>query len=254
MPLIIILLIILSIAIGVLTLGSLIVRFILFIKYHQLNQKESNTNLTARELARKVLDANGLSDIQVEKAGFFRMLFFGNHYSVRKKTIFLRKNILDKNTVTALGISLQKVGHAVQHKNKAKGFKAKYVFSIMSNFSPLIFYGLIIVGLVIDFVTNFRGFGGAPITILFLIAGIVYYLLVLLALLFTIKVEKRANAMAMEMVDKANLLSEEDTNDLRTLLHMYIVADIIDFVIAILKLLQLILKLMLQILKNKRSK
>ncbi len=253
MPFIIILLIILSVAIGVLTLGSTIVRLILLIKYHKLNKKESNTNLTARDLARKVLDANGLGEVQVEKAGFFRMLFFGNHYSVRKKTIFLRKNIINKNSATALGISLQKVGHAIQHKNKAKGFRARYVLSIMSNFSPLIFYGLIIIGLVIDFLTGFKGFGNAPITVIFLIVGIVYYMLVFFALLLTIKIEKRANAMAMEMVRKANLLSEEDTNDLENLLHLYIVADIIDFVITILKIVQLILKLLLQILRNKEQ-
>ena len=253
MPFIIILLIILSVAIGVLTLGSTIVRLILLIKYHKLNKKESNTNLTACDLARKVLDANGLGEVQVEKAGFFRMLFFGNHYSVRKKTIFLRKNIINKNSATALGISLQKVGHAIQHKNKAKGFRARYVLSIMSNFSPLIFYGLIIIGLVIDFLTGFKGFGNAPITVIFLIVGIVYYMLVFFALLLTIKIEKRANVMAMEMVRKANLLSEEDTNDLENLLHLYIVADIIDFVITILKIVQLILKLLLQILRNKEQ-
>ena len=242
-----------SAAIGALTLAALITRLVLFIKYHTLNNKESDTNLTSEELARKVLDANGLTDVKVEKVGFFRMLFFGNHYSVRKKTIYLRKNLIGKNTVTALGIALQKVGLAMQHKNKAKGFKAKYVFSILSGFSPIIFYGFIIVGLVIDFVTDFNGVGGAPITCLFTILGIVYYFLVLLALIFTMKVDKRANAMAMEMVRKSNLLSDEDALQLEKLLNLYVIVEIIDFVITILKLVQLILKVLVKSIRLKKN-
>lgn len=251
---IVLLLIVVSAAIGILTLASLITRLILFIKYHSLNHRESASNLNSQEIARKVLDANGLEDVKVEKVGFFRMLLFGNHYSVRKRTIFLRKNIFGKNTITALGISLQKVGLAMQHKNKAKGFKAKYVLTIMSNFSPLVFYGFIILGLAVDFATEFRGLGGAPITFLFLILGILYYLCSFFALIFTIKVDKRANAQAMEMVRKANLLSEEDAQELEKLLNIYIIANIIDFVITILKILQLILKLLLNVMKLKKSK
>ncbi len=253
MGIIVILLIVVSVAIGVLAVMSLVTRLFLFFKYHQLNHMESATNLNATELARKVLDANGLTDVKVEKVGFFRMLFFGNHYSVMKKTIFLRKNIVDKNSITALGISLQKVGLAIQHHNKAKGFKAKYVFTLMSYFSPVIFYFLVAVGLIIDFITSFAGFLGAPLTFLFLIIGIVYYIVVLFALLFTIKVDKRANIMTMDMVRKANLLSEEDAKNLETLLNSYIWANIIDFVISILRIIQLFLKLVLNVAKFKKA-
>ncbi len=252
----ILILIIVSCAIGALALVSTIIRTIILFKYHMLNRRESSSNLTARELARKVLDANGLENVKVEKPGFFRMLFFGNHYSIRKKTIYLRGNIIDKNTVTAIGMATQKVGYALQDKNHTKGFKTRYICSILSAFSPLIFYTLLGIGLIIDVCTSFKGLGSnGSITILSLVIGIIYYLTVFIALLFNIKVEKKANAMAMEMLSKSNLLEDKDLRDLSGLLNSYVIADIIDYVISILELIQLILKFIFKALRlNKENK
>lgn len=74
-----------------------------------------------------------------------------------KKTIYLRKNIINSSSVTAVGIATQKVCLAVQHKNKDKSFIFRYVLQILTLFTPLLFYGSIVLGLIVDLVTQFTG-------------------------------------------------------------------------------------------------
>src|SRR5699024_8052865 len=112
---------------------------------------------------------------------------FGNHYSVMRKTIYLRKNIIDSSSVTAVGIATQKVCLAIQHKNKDKSFIFRYVLQILTLFTPLLFYVSIAVGLIIDIVTKFSGLP----TIIGLFVGLGFYLLTFILQIVNIKVEKK---------------------------------------------------------------
>ena len=79
---------------------ALVVQISLIIKYKQYNKMPLSNGLTAEQTARSLLDANGLQYVQIKKLGFFRrILLFGNHYSVMKKTIYLRTNILNSSSI-----------------------------------------------------------------------------------------------------------------------------------------------------------
>ena len=84
---------------GLIVLGliaALITQIVLIVKYKQFNKTPLSSGLTSQQTARALLDANGLENVQIKKLGLLqRLLLFGNHYSVMKKTIFLRQNILD---------------------------------------------------------------------------------------------------------------------------------------------------------------
>ena len=81
---------------GLIVLGliaALITQIVLIVKYKQFNKTPLSSGLTSQQTARALLDANGLENVQIKKLGLLRrLLLFGNHYSVMKKTIFLRKN------------------------------------------------------------------------------------------------------------------------------------------------------------------
>lgn len=219
---------------------ALIVQISLIIKYKKFNKTPLSNGLTSQQTARSLLDANGLQNVQIKKLGFFRrILLFGNHYSVMKKTIYLRKNILDSSSVTAVGIATQKVCLAIQHKNKDKSFIFRYVLQILTLFTPLLFYGSVAIGLLIDIVTQFTGIP----TIIGLFVGIGFYLLTFILQIFNIKVEKKANEQAVEVLKSANIFNEQEIATLKELLRLYIIADIIVLVLSILKLILQILKI-----------
>ncbi len=219
---------------------ALIVQIILIFKYKKFNKTPLQNGLTSQQTARSLLDANGLENVQIKKLGFFRrILLFGNHYSVMKKTIFLRKNILDSSSVTAVGIATQKACLAIQHKNKDKNFIFRYVLQILTLFTPLLFYLSIAIGLIIDIVTQFTGI---PTTI-GLFVGIGFYLLVFVLQIVNIKVEKKANEQAVEILRSSNIFTEQEIDRFKELLKLYIVADIMVLILSILKLILQILKI-----------
>lgn len=228
---------------GIIALGlvaAVIVQIVLIFKYRKFNKKPLANGLTSQQTARALLDANELQNVQIKKLGFFRrILLFGNHYSVMKKTIYLRKNILNSSSVTAVGIATQKVCLAVQHKNKDKSFTFRYVLQILTLFTPLLFYGSIVVGLIIDIVTQFSGIP----TIVGLFVGIGFYLLTFILQIFNIKVEKKANEQAIAILIGANIFNEQEVETLKKLLKLYIISDIIILVLSILKLILNILKI-----------
>ena len=127
------------------------------------------------------------------------------------KTIFLRKNILDSSSVTAVGIATQKVCLAIQHKNKDKSFIFRYILQILTLFTPLLFYGAIAVGLIIDLITQFTGIP----TIIGLFVGIGFYFLVFVFQIINIKVEKKANNQAIEILQSANIFNEQEIETFR---------------------------------------
>ncbi len=220
---------------------ALIVQIVLIVKYKKYNKTPLANGLTSQQTARSLLDANGLQNVEIKKLGFFRrILLFGNHYSVMKKTIYLRKNILDSSSVTAVGIAIQKVCLAVQHKNKDKSFIFRYVLQILTLFTPLLFYGSVAIGLIIDIVTKFSGIP----TIIGLIVGIAFYFLTFVFQLVNIKVEKKANEQAVAILQSANIFNEQEIATFQSLLKLYIVADVIVLVLSILKLILQILKIL----------
>ena len=220
---------------------ALIVQIVLIVKYKKYNKTPLANGLTSQQTARSLLDANGLQNVEIKKLGFFRrILLFGNHYSVMKKTIYLRKNILDSSSVTAVGIAIQKVCLAVQHKNKDKSFIFRYVLQILTLFTPLLFYGSVAIGLIIDLITKFSGIP----TIIGLIVGIAFYFLTFVFQLVNIKVEKKANEQAVAILQSANIFNEQEIATFQSLLKLYIIADVIVLVLSILKLILQILKIL----------
>ena len=226
---------------------ALIVQIVLIFKYKKFNKTPLENGLSSQQTARAILDANGLQDVQIKKLGFFRrILLFGNHYSVMKKTIYLRKNIIDASSVTAVGIAIQKVCLAIQHKNKDKSFLFRYILQNLTLFTPLLFYGSIAIGLLIDLVTQFTGIP----TMIGLLVGIGFYFLTFVLQIFNIKVEKKANEQAVEILRSANIFNEQEITTFQSLLKLYIVADVIVLVLSILKLILQILKIFARAKKN----
>ena len=222
---------------------ALVVQIYLIVKYRQFNKTPLANGLTSEQTARSLLDANGLDYVKVEKLGFFRrILLFGNHYSVMKKTIYLRSNILNSSSVTAVGIATQKVCQAIQHKNKDKSFLFRYVLQILTMFTPVIFYGAIVLGLAVDLII---GFTGTP-TLIGLLVGLAFYILIFVFKIVDIKVEKKANEQTVAILQSANIFNEQEIATLKSLFKLYIIADVIQLVLSLLKIIQTILKLFIK--------
>ena len=67
--------------------------------------------LTGADVARIILERNGLYDVRVEKvAGELT-----DHYDPRNKVLRLSQVVYGSNSVAAIGVAAHEAGHAIQH-------------------------------------------------------------------------------------------------------------------------------------------
>ena len=242
--------IVVGVLLAVMTIVAIVMRIIVVVRYFKSNRASCSSGITGPQAARYVLDKCGLTDVQVKKSGFFRALFFGNSYSVARKTIFLRRTIWDKNSLTAVGLALQKVGIAKMCADGKKSVKVRYYFQLLGLFGPVLFIPIIILGVVLDMVI-FNAFGtfsivAIAISLAILLSGFIVTLL-------NIPIEKKENDMALEMIEESGFCSEEERMQIKKVLDTYIIAYICEFIIEVLRMVQLILEIIMRVQSSKSS-
>ena len=80
-----------------------------FDKYSKIR---SWSGMTGAEAARRILDSNGLHNIQVEQTGGF----LSDNYDPRKKVLHLSPNVYQSNSLASVGVAAHEAGHALQDK------------------------------------------------------------------------------------------------------------------------------------------
>lgn len=107
--------------------------------FNRYSQVRSARGLTGAEVARRVLDFNGLHEVQVEQVGGF----LSDHYDPRHKTLRLSPDVYQSPTLAAAGVAAHEAGHAMQDKQgyAALKFRTSLVpgVQIGSWLGPIIF-------------------------------------------------------------------------------------------------------------------
>ncbi|MBP5651115.1 MAG: zinc metallopeptidase [Clostridia bacterium] len=243
--------IIVSALLIVMAVIALIMRIIVMYKYFDGNKMQTSGGRTCMDVARQALDEAGLKDVKVKRAGFFRALFFGNSYSLSKKTIFLRGTIAKKSSITAVGIAMQKVGIAKLINSGDKMALTRNRLQVISLFGPILLIPVILIGAIIDIVL-FRVLGTFSIVAM-VVDGVILFAGIVVTLL-NMPVEKKGNNMALEMIEKSNILTEEEKIVIRKVFDAYMMAYICEFIMAILRVVQLILEIVMNVQISNSSK
>ena len=235
---------IVGLLIVVIGLVSLVVTGWLAVKYHKFNRKENSIHMTGEEVARKVLDDNGLEHIRVKVTG---SLLFGNSYSHYFKKVRLRRMTRHKTSVTALGMGTQKACLAVLDKENDPDMKKQVRLYPLITFGPLAFIPLILVGAALDyFVFNQNGvctyvLGGL---------GLLFYVYAVVLSVLTLRTEKKAQERAYIYLQEKNMATEEELADLKELFHLYNIQYINDIILACLELLYTALQIAIELKGN----
>lgn len=234
--------IIVSALVVIAAIAALVMWIVVWLKYRRGNKQTLQSGKNSIEMARQILDKAGLYDVQVKPAGFFRALVFGNHYNMGKKTIYLRKNIVNNNTITSVGLALQKVGVAQLCESGDKKAVIRYKSIWLSLFAPMLFIPTVLVGFCIDLFLIGKL---TAISIVTLIIGLIIVCSGFVATLLTIPVEKKANEMALKTIDETGIFTNEERNIIKDVFDAYITAYILDFIVAVLRVIQVILKIII---------
>ncbi|HYF83170.1 MAG TPA: zinc metallopeptidase [Clostridia bacterium] len=79
-----------------------------FNKYLKVRNSYGHTGF---DVARRLLDANGLQDVPVELVGGR----LSDHYDPRKRVLRLSQDVYNSNSLASVGVAAHECGHAIQH-------------------------------------------------------------------------------------------------------------------------------------------
>lgn len=217
-----------------LTILLLFVGFILVIyaqikinsAYSKYRKVKNSTGLTGRDVARRILDANGLTQIQIyETSGNLT-----DHYDPSKKIINLSTDIYNGNSIASAAVAAHECGHAIQDKDNYTFLKIRsFLVPIVNLVSYLGYFGLIV-----SLIGGLTGY--LKLSILVLLATVLFQLV-------TLPVEINASKRAHEQLENLNLVYEGEETGVKKVLSAAAMTYVASLLSSILQLLRLILML-----------
>ena len=166
-----------------------------FKKYsHQYSQRR----LTGAEAAQRVLRANGVSGVRIERVN-------GNltdHYDPRTNVIRLSDGVYSSTSTAAIGVACHEAGHAVQYATAYAPIKLRAAIIPITNFSSKLAMPLILLGLLFSMFSAYSD--------LLIYLGITCFGLSLVFQLVTLPVEFNASRRAMAAISEGGLLTQEE--------------------------------------------
>ena len=226
-----------GILIFIITIISAIIGIWLIVKYYKYNRRANSLGLTGMEIARKILDDNGLQHIKVKRTG---SLFFGNSYSHYFKKVRLRGLIRHEKSLTSVGMGAQKAALAILDKEGDPDMKKRIRLIPFVTIGPFAFIPLVIVGALFDYFVFDQN--GICVIILGSI-GFLLYLYSLILSIMTLKTEKKAQERAYEILRADYGMTEDELVALKELFRLYNIQYINDIILSTLELIYLALQI-----------
>ena len=197
--------------------------------FKKYSQSFSIRRLTGAQAAQRVLSANGVSGVRIERVS-------GNltdHFDPKTNVIRLSDSVYDATTVAAIGVAAHEAGHAVQYARNYGPIKLRAAIIPVTNIGSKLAMPLILLGLVLSFM------GDLSYTFVYL--GIACFGLSLVFQLVTLPVEFNASRRAMEAIENAGLLTQEEQAGARKTLKAAAMTYVAATAVALAQLLRLIL-------------
>ena len=166
-----------------------------FAKYERV---ASQSGLTGREVAERILRANGIYDVSVRPVSG-RLT---DHYDPRDKTVSLSEVIYGSTSVAAIAVAAHECGHAIQDNVGYVPLNLRSAFVPVANWGSRLSWPLLFVGFLL-------GYGN--ISNILIQIGIAMFLLAVIFQIITLPVEFDASRRALiELENNEILLDKED--------------------------------------------
>ena len=213
----------------IITLGAQILVKSRYSKYKKINCSE---NISGFEVARKILDANGLDNVDIVEVGGE----LTDHYDPNRKVVRLSRDIYHGTSVASVAVSAHECGHAIQDKDGYTFLKIRSALVPVVNLSSRLGYVVIFIGLAAGLL-NLAMFG------LILLGAILLFQLV------TLPVEFDASKRGKSQIKKLGLVSSSSQDGVSSMLF----AAALTYVAAVASTLLNLLRLLLMILGRRRD-
>lgn len=168
--------------------------------YSKYKKKLNNKDQNGYDVARKILDKNGLEDIMIlETKGNLT-----DHYDPTKKVIKLSTDIYHGSSIASVSVAAHECGHAIQDKDNYKPMRIRSKLVPTVNICTRIGYLAILIGIIFSYTL--------------IEIGIILLLSMLVFQLITLPVEFNASKRALIQLEDLNLIDKEEKKSTQKML------------------------------------
>ena len=181
--------------------------------------------LTGAEVARRILDAEGLYhvDVELSQAGTL-----SDHYDPIARKVRLSEEVYYGNSIAALSVAAHETGHAIQHKVSYPMLVLRHRIFPVANLGSSIAPFLLIAGFL------FQASGLIGLGILFFSGAVAFHLV-------TLPVEFDASARAGRKLVEMGFLRQEEMSGVKSVLGAAAMTYVASALVALLELVKYIM-------------
>lgn len=172
--------------------------------FQKYSAQLSYLGLSGSQAARKVLEAAGVYQVQIEKTGGS----LTDHYDPRTNIIRLSDSVCDRTSTAAIGVAAHEAGHAIQYAQGYLPIKIRNAIIPVTNIGSRLAIPLILIGLL------FAGEGLGNLAYL----GVLCFGLSAVFQLITLPVEFDASRRALRSLESTHILTGEELYGARKVL------------------------------------
>ncbi len=196
--------------------------------FQRYSQQLSARHLTAEQAAQRVLSANGVSGVQIQRVS-------GNltdHYDPRSNVIRLSDTVYGSTSTAAIGVACHEAGHAVQYAQGYGPIKLRSAVIPVTNIGSRLAMPLILAGLLL--------YALEDLSIILVYLGIACFGLSLVFQLITLPVEFDASRRALRAIEDTQILTDEELKGARKTLSAAAMTYVAATAVALSQLLRLL--------------
>lgn len=162
--------------------------------FNRYSSEHNQHGYTAKEVARQILDDNGLQNISIE----YISGELTDHYDLSANVIRLSESVYSSTSVAAIGVAAHEVGHAIQHAKGYAPIKVRQAIIPITRIGSSLAVPLVLVGMLFAALDWLIPVG------IFLYTGVVFFQAV------TLPVEFNASNRALKTLDENLILYKDE--------------------------------------------
>ena len=197
------------------------------ISYNKHSKIENGMHMKGEEVARKILDMNGLRNVKINMVGGT----LSDYYDPRVKSVNLSPEIFAERSISSAAVAAHECGHAIQDKENYGFLRLRSKLVPVVNFSSRFATFFILLGLFINSQTG--------LTLFYI--GIILMTLGLLFQLITLPVEFDASRRARKQLEKCGLIEKKDSKGVNKVLKAAAYTYVANFLATALQIVRLVL-------------
>ena len=193
--------------------------------YKKYSKVRSTSGMTGAEVARLILDQNGLQNVKVvESQGFL-----SDHYNPLTKIVALSSHNYHEASVAGTAIAAHEVGHAIQDKEAYSYLRFRHRLAPVANITSNASWIFIMIGLIFSSMNSLLGIG-----IVLMAVGVVFQVV-------TLPVEFNASSRAMNQIVSLGIIRNEEEGHAKKVLSAAAMTYVAATAVAVLELVRLLL-------------